>query len=39
MTRASQVLQISRTTLQEHLKLADQLGVSNFFEGYRQKTF
>jgi hypothetical protein len=38
MTRASQVLQISRTTLQEHLKLADQLGVSNFFEGYRQKT-
>jgi hypothetical protein len=38
MTRASQVLQISRTTLQEHLKIADQLGVSNFFEGYRQKT-
>ncbi|APJ02448.1 hypothetical protein [Silvanigrella aquatica] len=38
MTRASQVLQISRTTLQEHLKLADQLGVSNFFDGYREKT-
>lgn len=37
-TRASQVLQISRTTLQEHLKIADQLGVSSFFEGYRQKT-
>ncbi len=35
ITRASQVLQISRTTLQEHLKIADQLGVSNFFEGYR----
>ena len=38
MTRASQVLQISRTTLQEHLKIAEQLGVSNFFEGYRQRT-
>lgn len=38
MTRASQILQISRTTLQEHLKIADQLGVSHFFEGYRQKT-
>ena len=38
MTKASQLLQISRTTLQEHLKLAEKLGVSNFFEGYRQKT-
>jgi len=38
MTRASQVLQISRTTLQEHLKIADQLGVSHFFDGYREKT-
>lgn len=38
MSRASQILQISRTTLQEHLKLAEKLGVSNFFEGYKQKT-
>ncbi len=38
MSKASQMLQISRTTLQEHLKLAEKLGVSNFFEGYRQKT-
>nr|BFD30584.1 hypothetical protein GTC16762_02020 [Pigmentibacter ruber] len=38
ITKASQLLQISRTTLQEHLKLAEKLGVSNFFEGYRQKT-
>lgn len=36
ITKASQILQISRTTLQEHLKLADRLGVSNFFDGYIQ---
>lgn len=33
MTRASQILSISRTTLQEHLKIAGQLGVSSFLEG------
>ena len=33
MTRASQILSISRTTLQEHLKIATQLGVSSFLEG------
>ena len=36
MTRASQVLQVSRTTLLEHLKQAERLGVSQFFEGYIQ---
>ncbi len=33
MTRASQILSISRTTLHEHLKIADQLRVSSFLEG------
>ena len=33
MTRASQILSISRTTLQEHLKIAGQLGVSSFLDG------
>lgn len=33
MTRASQILSISRTTLQEHLKIANQLGVSSFLDG------
>lgn len=33
MSRASQILDISRTTLQEHLKLAHKLKVSAFFEG------
>lgn len=32
MTRASQILNISRTTLIEHLKIAEKLGVSTFFE-------
>jgi hypothetical protein len=34
MTKASQVLKMSRTTLQEHLKIGEQLGVAHFFEGY-----
>jgi hypothetical protein len=33
MSRASQVLNISRTTLQEHLKIAEELKVSSFFDG------
>jgi hypothetical protein len=33
MSRASQILSISRTTLQEHLRLASELGVSHFFDG------
>lgn len=33
MSRASQVLNVSRTTLQEHLKMAQELQVSAFFEG------
>ncbi|MES2613851.1 MAG: hypothetical protein V4591_00380 [Bdellovibrionota bacterium] len=37
MTRASQILSVSRTTLQEHLKIASQLGVNSFFEGATQK--
>ena len=37
MTRASQILSISRTTLQEHLKIASQLGVSSFLEGGNPK--
>jgi hypothetical protein len=32
MTRASQILNISRTTLQEHLKIANQLGVCTFLD-------
>ena len=37
MTRASQILSISRTTLLEHLKIASQLGVSSFLEGVNAK--
>lgn len=33
VTRASQVMSVSRTTLQDHLKLSEQLGVPLFFEG------
>ena len=36
-TRASQILSISRTTLQEHLKIAENLGVSEFFDGVIKK--
>ncbi|KAB8030886.1 helix-turn-helix domain-containing protein [Fluviispira multicolorata] len=38
MSRASQILSISRTTLQAHLKTAEELGVSHFFEGNIQKS-
>ena len=33
MTRASQILNISRTTLLEHLRIAEKLGVPRFFSG------
>lgn len=36
MSRASEILNVSRTTLLEHLKSASKLGVSNFFEGSKQ---
>lgn len=32
-TRASQILSVSRTTMMEHLRLAEALGVPKFFEG------
>ncbi|BBH51637.1 hypothetical protein [Fluviispira sanaruensis] len=38
MTRASQIFSVSRTTLLGHLKTAEKLGVSHFFEGYIQKS-
>jgi hypothetical protein len=37
MTRASQLLSISRTTLNEHLKIASRLGVHSFLEGRNYK--
>lgn len=36
MSRASEILNVSRTTLLEHLKSAPKLGVSRFFEGAQQ---
>lgn len=32
LTRASEILNISRTTLMEHLKIAEKIGVPTFFE-------
>lgn len=33
IVRASQVLHVSRTTLQEHLRLAEELNIASFFDG------